>query len=81
MLLNALGAIWCKAVKTEMPHIEAHAYVDDTGPTAQRLATLNSALAATQEYVQLTGQKLNTKKSKGFTTVTRSMHRAFAPNI
>ena len=75
ILLNALVSVWCRAVKEETPQVAVHAFVDDTGAEADKPRLLNKALAVTAEYASLTGQSINTTKSKGFTTVTARMHR------
>jgi ribonuclease HI len=75
ILLNALVAVWAKAVREEVPDAIADAYVDDTGAVATRPKHLQKVLDITGEFATLTGQTLNTKKCKSFATTTASMHR------
>ena len=62
-------------MKHEVSNCETYAYVDDTGALAARPAALKEALKVTQDYEQLTGQRLNSVISNCFSSNTASMHR------
>eukprot|EP00973_Karenia_brevis_P086178 11951573-Karenia_brevis.AAC.1 len=59
VFLIALVAIWCKAVRNEVPEAATYAYTDDTGPMASRPKYLQAVLNITEDSMRLTGQELN----------------------
>eukprot|EP00663_Eupelagonemidae_sp_cell21sb_P003986 gene3986-4954_t len=66
--LNALVAVWAKAVADRVPGVQACAYADDTYALSDKWEDVPKAHGVTEEFVQLTGQVPHPKKSKTFST-------------
>ena len=73
VMLNALVAIWARAVEDEIPQARTDAYVDDTGATARRPVYLQRVLDLTGHFATITGQILNSKKCRTYATSTPNM--------
>eukprot|EP00973_Karenia_brevis_P006411 872884-Karenia_brevis.AAC.1 len=59
----------------EAMDVETVAYVDDTGALAERPRSLNTALAVTKEFEELTGQEVHPVKSICFSASSPQMKR------
>ncbi|CAE8600524.1 unnamed protein product, partial [Polarella glacialis] len=75
LFLNALVAIWCKAIDKEVPLASPSAFADDTGVTASSRKEVQQAVSITEEFAELTGQQLNQKKSVSFSTSARRVRK------
>eukprot|EP00662_Eupelagonemidae_sp_cell21_P056944 gene56944-biopygen61147 len=73
--LNALVAVWAKAVAAEVPDAETDAYADDTYITSHgenaSFEAVEKGHALTVKFADLTGQKLHPTKSISFSSEKR----------
>jgi endonuclease/exonuclease/phosphatase family metal-dependent hydrolase len=67
-LLNALMAVWSRAVEASSPGTTALSYADDPGIIATSADALQAGVDVTVEFEQLTDQKLHASKGKSFCT-------------
>ena len=69
VLLNALMAVWSRAVEAEVRSASAISYADDTEALVSSRANVTGVARITGEFARLSGQEVNVKKSFAFTTV------------
>ena len=68
VLVNMLMNVWTLAVKAEVGGAVPQSFADDANMTACSGAALQPAMRVTGDFARLTGQELNAKKSKCWST-------------
>eukprot|EP00973_Karenia_brevis_P081077 11244111-Karenia_brevis.AAC.1 len=68
VLLNALVAVWAKAVQSKVPTSQPEAFADDTQVLTKTRRDVSLVAETTQDFARRSGQTLSVKKSYAFTT-------------
>ena len=68
VLLNLLMQVWVSLVEGECPEVKAKSYADDSSGTTTNVDAIQQVLVLTREFCQLTGMRLNLKKTNLWST-------------